>query len=204
MPHWRNGILDRRAKYCWELYSYRAGGDTAVLECPTSSGEDPSWRSLYRCQDTEEEQVSWSWWHTCRTRWNWKRHYGQWSWRQSVTRYSKRRVAYPLDLFNGDYTPKENSLQQCQNCRTTSLIWRPSKVMLKIVLNRLQPQAEEIIAEEKWISEQEEVLLSKYSISDFWAWAKNIFSISKIFIMSSKTSKTNVNMEGSGRPWREF
>ena len=37
----------------------------------------------------------------------------------------------------------------CQNYRTISLISHPSKVMLKIILNRLQPQAEEIIAEEQ-------------------------------------------------------
>ena len=37
----------------------------------------------------------------------------------------------------------------CQNYRTISLISHPSKVMLKILLNRLQPQAEEIIAEEQ-------------------------------------------------------
>ena len=39
--------------------------------------------------------------------------------------------------------------QPCQNYRTISLISHPSKVMLKIILNRLQPQAEEIIAEEQ-------------------------------------------------------
>ena len=40
-------------------------------------------------------------------------------------------------------------MQQCQNCRTTSLISHPSKIMLKIILNRLKPQAEKIIAEEQ-------------------------------------------------------
>ena len=40
-------------------------------------------------------------------------------------------------------------LQLCQNYRTISIISHPSKVMLKIILNRLQPQAEEIIAEEQ-------------------------------------------------------
>ena len=44
---------------------------------------------------------------------------------------------------------KEGNLQLCQNYRTSSLISHPSKVMLKIILNRLQPQAEEIIAEEQ-------------------------------------------------------
>ena len=45
--------------------------------------------------------------------------------------------------------PKKGYLQQCQNFRTVSLIGHPSKVMLKIRLNRLKPQAEKIIAEEQ-------------------------------------------------------
>ena len=45
--------------------------------------------------------------------------------------------------------PKKGNLQLCQNYRTISLISHPSKVMLKIILNRLQPQVEEIIAEEQ-------------------------------------------------------
>ena len=39
--------------------------------------------------------------------------------------------------------PKKANLQLCQNYRTINLISHPSKVLLKIVLNRLQPQAEE-------------------------------------------------------------
>ena len=45
--------------------------------------------------------------------------------------------------------PKKGNLQLCQNYRTISLISHPSKFMLKIILNRLQPQAEEIITEEQ-------------------------------------------------------
>ena len=45
--------------------------------------------------------------------------------------------------------PKKGNLQLCQSYRTISLNSHPSKVMLKIILNRLQPQAEEIIAEEQ-------------------------------------------------------
>ena len=45
--------------------------------------------------------------------------------------------------------PKKGNLQLCQNYRTISLISDPSKVMLKTILNRFQPQAEEIIAEEQ-------------------------------------------------------
>ena len=43
--------------------------------------------------------------------------------------------------------PKKGNLQQCQNYRPISLISHPSKIMLKVILNRLKPQAEKIIAE---------------------------------------------------------
>ena len=45
--------------------------------------------------------------------------------------------------------PKKDNLQQCQNYGTIGLISHPSKVMPKIILNRLKPQAEKIIAEEQ-------------------------------------------------------
>ena len=45
--------------------------------------------------------------------------------------------------------PKKGNLQQCQNYRAISLISHPSKVMLKVILNRFKPQAEKIIAEEQ-------------------------------------------------------
>ena len=44
---------------------------------------------------------------------------------------------------------KKGNLQHCQNYRTINLISHTSKVMLKIILNRLKPQAEKIIAEEQ-------------------------------------------------------
>ena len=45
--------------------------------------------------------------------------------------------------------PKKGNLQICNNYRTISLISHPSKVMLKVLLSRLKPQEEEIIAEEQ-------------------------------------------------------
>ena len=45
--------------------------------------------------------------------------------------------------------PKKGNLQQCQNYQTINLISHPSKVMLKMILNRFKPQAEKIIAEEQ-------------------------------------------------------
>ena len=44
---------------------------------------------------------------------------------------------------------KNGNLQLCQNYRTISLISHPSKVLLKIILDRLNPEAEKIIAEEQ-------------------------------------------------------
>ena len=76
--------------------------------------------------------------------------------------------------------PKKGNLQLCQNYR---IISHPSKVMLKILLNRLQPQAEEIIAEEKQVSEPEGATQNKYSISG--SSARNTCSISRISTMSS-------------------
>ena len=52
-----------------------------------------------------------------------------------------------MDLITGYLSPKERKL--CQNHRTVRLISHPSKVILKIILSRLQPQAEKIIAEEQ-------------------------------------------------------
>ena len=45
--------------------------------------------------------------------------------------------------------PKKGILQQYQNHRTINLISHPSKVMLKMKLNRLKPQAGKIIAVEQ-------------------------------------------------------
>ena len=44
--------------------------------------------------------------------------------------------------------PKKGNLHLCQNYRTISLISHPSKVMLRILVNGLKPQAEEIIREQ--------------------------------------------------------
>jgi exonuclease III len=45
--------------------------------------------------------------------------------------------------------PKKGNLKLCQNYRTISLISHPSKVMLRIILNRLKSKAEELLAEEQ-------------------------------------------------------
>ena len=62
--------------------------------------------------------------------------------------------------------PKKGNPQLGQNYRTISLISHPSKVMLRILLNRLKPRAEPI-KEELWASEQEGAQLSTFSILEY-------------------------------------
>ena len=45
--------------------------------------------------------------------------------------------------------PKKGNLKQCKNYRTISLISHPSKVLLKILQNRIKSKTEEILAEEQ-------------------------------------------------------
>ena len=58
-------------------------------------------------------------------------------------------MAQTVDTITGNYPPEEGNLQLCQNYRTISLISHPSKIILKIILNRLKPLGENIIAEER-------------------------------------------------------
>ena len=58
-------------------------------------------------------------------------------------------MAYPWTQSLVIILPKKGNLQQCQNYRTISLISHPSKAMLKVILKRLKPQAEKIIAEKQ-------------------------------------------------------
>ena len=45
--------------------------------------------------------------------------------------------------------PKKGDLKLCNNYRTLSFICHQSKILLRIILNRLKQQAKEIIAEEQ-------------------------------------------------------
>ena len=99
--------------------------------------------------------------------------------------------------------PQKGNLQQCQNYRTISLISHPSKVMLKIILNRLKLQAEKIIAEEQagfraGRSTTEHIFNLRTSV-------RNISSTSKTSTMSSQTSRrpsTGFGMQLCGQPCR--
>ena len=58
-------------------------------------------------------------------------------------------MANPVDPVLSHHTSQKGNLQQCHNYRTIRFNSHPSKVMPKIILNRLKPQAEKIIAEEQ-------------------------------------------------------
>ena len=79
--------------------------------------------------------------------------------------------------------PKKGNLQQCQNYRTISLISHPSKVMMKIILNRLKQQAEKIIAEEQAGFRAGRRTTEQFSTYAFSA--RNISSTSKTSTTSS-------------------
>ena len=91
--------------------------------------------------------------------------------------------------------PKKGNLQLCQNYRTIILISHPSKVMLKIILNRLQPQAEEILQKSKQVLELEGAPQNKYSISG--SSVRNTCSISRISTMTSYTSRRPLTEYGT-------
>ena len=83
--------------------------------------------------------------------------------------------------------PKKGNLQLCQNYRTISLISHSSKVMLKVILNRLKPQAEEIIAEEQAGFRAGRSPQNRSSTSE--SCVKSTSNTSRICTMSSSISK---------------
>ena len=46
-------------------------------------------------------------------------------------------------------SPKKGNVKQCRNYRTISLISLPNKIMLRVILSRLQSKAEELLTEEQ-------------------------------------------------------
>ena len=146
-------ILNRWTEYCSELYNHKANGDQSVLNCTQTDTEDDhpilrreveaAVQSLKKGKSAGVdnipaelvqaggEDVIAALTTICDKIWQ----TGEWPtpWTQSLV----------ITL------PKKGNLQQCQNYRTVSLFSHPSKVMLKIILNRMKQQAEKIIAEEQ-------------------------------------------------------
>ena len=127
----RDGL--RQAELCPRhtmkiLYNYESCGDNAVLDCSQPPEVDNIPAELVQAGgETMIDVLT----EICNRIWR----TGEWPtpWTQTLI----------ITL------PKKGTLQLCQNYRTISLISHSSKVMLKVILNRLKPQAEEIIAEEQ-------------------------------------------------------
>ena len=76
--------------------------------------------------------------------------------------------------------PKKGDTKKCSNYRTLSLIPHPSKILLRIILNRLIPQAEQILAEEqagfrKSRSTIEQILNSRIIMEKHIEIEKNVY-----------------------------
>ena len=148
-----NNILKRWTEYCAELYSHTVVHDPEVLTVPLVTNTDnypvlreevePAVKSLKKGKSPGIDNIPWELGQAggdavicavdkiCNKIWQ----TGEWSilWTQSL-------IITP---------PKKGNLQQCKNHCMISLICHPSKVPLKVLLNRLKPQAESIIAEEQ-------------------------------------------------------
>ena len=138
-------ILKRLTEYCPELYTHSTTGDPKVLDVPPPTNNDsyPILREEAEAQVKSLKNGRSAGMHNipselvqaggedmidmlliiCNKIWQ----TGEWPtpWTQSLI----------ITL------PKKGNLQLCQNYRTISLISHPSKVMLRILLNRLKPQA---------------------------------------------------------------
>ena len=144
-----NEILNRWTEYCSDLYNYETDGDPIVLDCPQIPDEEhhpilreeveAAVKALNMGKSAGVNNIP----------------------AELVQAGGEAMIDILTAICNkiwktGEWTqslvitlPKKGNLQLCQNYKTISLISHPSKVMLKIILNRLQPQAEEIIAEEQ-------------------------------------------------------
>ena len=150
-------ILKRWSEYCSELYTHITTGDPKMLDVPPTTNNDSYpilWeeveaavKSLKKGKSAGVDNIPSELVQAggeamidmlliiCNKIWQ----TGEWPtpWIQSLI----------ITLS------KKGSQQLCQNCRTISLISHPSKVILRILLNRLKPQAGEIIKEESQLSE---------------------------------------------------
>ena len=146
-------ILSRWTEYFSELHNYESCGDNAVLNCSQPPKED---LQPILCEEVEiavsslkkgksagvdniptelvqagGENMIDGLTEICNRVWR----TGEWptSWTQSLI----------ITL------PEKGNLRLCQKYRTITFISHSSKVTLKVILNRLKPQAEEIIAGEQ-------------------------------------------------------
>ena len=150
-----SAVLTRWTQYCQELYNYPIQPDNGLIKGDITPQREPSPIPVLR-EEVEEairslpigkspgadnipaellkqggDELVTTVTSICQKIWETK----QWptEWTQSLI--------IPL--------PKKGNLRQCQNYRTISLISHTSKIMLRVILNRLKKEAEEHLAEEQ-------------------------------------------------------
>ena len=198
-------ILNWWTEYCSELCNHRTIWDLSVLNCPKRDTEDDH-PTLHKEVGAESQKKGKSaavdnipaelvqaggeaaftaLLKICNKIWQ----TGEWStpWTKSIV----------ISL------PKKGNLHQCQNYRTISLVSHPSKVMLKVILNRLKPQAEEIIAEEgagcrAWSSTTEQIFSLRITCEKYLQYQQDLYHTSIDF----KKAFAGFGMQPCGQPWR--
>ena len=143
-------ILNRWTEYCSGLYNHKASGDPSVLNCPQTDTEDDHPNGSQRSRGcgtiieegksagvdnipTEQVQAGREDVITALT-----------TMCNKIWQTGERPI--PWTHFLVITLPKNGKLQKCQTYRMISLISHPSETLPKVILNRLKPQAEEIIA----------------------------------------------------------
>ena len=148
-------VLKRWTEYCDELYNFPIQPDTATVNNPLYPSDDEESPSILKREVEEavrslkpdkspgldnvpaelmkaagEEMVN-ALTVLCQKIWDEKKWPEEWT----------KSLVIPL--------PKKGNLKKCENYRTISLISHPSKVMLRVLLNRLKNKAEELLSEEQ-------------------------------------------------------
>ncbi|GFR77564.1 endonuclease-reverse transcriptase [Elysia marginata] len=147
-------IMQRWSEYCSDLYNHELQPDLSILSAtrdpPETDDSPPIQKSeveaavkslkLGKAPGVDKipselleaggEEVNNILTALCQRIWNEKKWPTEWT----------KSLVVPL--------PKKGNLRLCNNYRTISLISHLSKVMLRVILNRLKPKAEEILAEE--------------------------------------------------------
>ena len=148
-------VLKRWTQYCNELYNHPIRPDTKILQDDPTPKREPSpipimkeevEEAIRRLQEGKSPgadnipaellkhggKATTSYVTAiCRKIWETKQWPTEWT----------RSLIIPL--------PKKGNLRQCSNYRTISLISHTSKIMLRIILNRLKNEAEQHLAEEQ-------------------------------------------------------
>ena len=150
-----NAVLGRWTKYCKDLYNYPLQPDSSIVQNACAKNREPEDLPIMQEEVKEAvrslkagkspgidnipgellkyggEELTGILTKLCQKIWETKQWPKQWT----------QSLVLPL--------PKKGNLRLCQNYRTISLISHPSKILLRIILNRLKTAAEQLLAEEQ-------------------------------------------------------